>query len=143
MDEVSLLSLILSFGHILQLSEVILSIVSMMMDVDRKTLADAQLHDKACTRQVPFTRRDSVCDKVIFFLMQAMGSIATNGSVHKDICVSDFYCNEHLNGEVSFDTVADAPCEWTIPARKILFNATFTSIMNRVSRLDKVMYTAC
>ena len=96
MNEISLLSLILSFGHILQLSEVILSIVSMMMDVDRKTLADAQLHDKACTRY------DSVCDKVIFFLMEAMGSMATNVSVYKDACVSDFYCNEHLNGEVSF-----------------------------------------
>ena len=39
----------------LQLSEVILSIVSMMMDVEKKTLTDAQMHDQACTRYAMFT----------------------------------------------------------------------------------------
>ena len=48
--------------------------------------------------------------------MQVIGSMATNGSVHMDTCVSDFYCDMDLNGAViSFlEAVADAPCKWTI-----------------------------
>ena len=34
------------------------------------------------------------------FLMQAMGSMGTNGSVHMADCMDDFYCDTSLNGEV-------------------------------------------
>ena len=47
-----------------------------------------------------------------FFLIQAMDSVATNGSTHLDTCVSGFYCDKDINGEVIFDTVADVPFEW-------------------------------
>ena len=43
-----------------------------------------------------------------FFMMQVIDSMATNGSVHMDTCISD------LNDEVIFDTVPDAPCEWSL-----------------------------
>ena len=46
-----------------------------------------------------------------------MGSVATNESVHLNTYVSDFYCIIDLNGkngELNFDAVADAPCEWTL-----------------------------
>ena len=43
-----------------------------------------------------------------------MGSVATNGSIHMDICISDFYCNIDLNGELNFDNVTDASSEWTL-----------------------------
>ena len=46
-----------------------------------------------------------------FFLMQVMGSMATNGSVHTYICVSDIYCDTDFNADVIFDALADAPCE--------------------------------
>ena len=41
------------------------------------------------------------------FLIQAMGSMVTDGSVHRDICVSDPYCNMDFSDEVIFDTVTD------------------------------------
>ena len=59
----------------------------------------------------PFTPRDSLCDNVNFFLKQVMGYVATNEFVH---CVSDFYCEIDLNGEVIFDTVAASLCELTL-----------------------------
>ncbi len=34
----------------MQLSEVILSIVSQMMEAELKTLRDSQIHDEACTK---------------------------------------------------------------------------------------------
>ena len=55
----------------------------------------------------------------IYFLMQTMGSMATNGSVHMDTCVSDFYCD--IDMLRSFLTLANGPCEWTFkqgPPRK-------------------------
>ena len=57
---------------------------------------------------------DSISDNVNikFFLMQIIGSIATNRSVYMDTSVSDFYYNTNLNGEIIFNTVADVPCEW-------------------------------
>ena len=57
----------------------------------------------------------------IFFLMQTMGSISTNVTVHMDSCVSDIYCDIDLNVEAIFDAVANGPCEWTFkqgPPRK-------------------------
>ena len=45
--------------------------------------------------------------------MQAMGSMATNRSVHTDTTVSDFYCDMDFNSEVIFDAVAGASCELT------------------------------
>ena len=56
------------------------------------------------------------------FLIQAMGSLVTDGSVHRDTCVSDLYCNMDFSDEVIFDAVTDAPCEWT-------FNVTRAKIV--------------
>lgn len=61
-----------------------------------------------------FTRCYSVCHNVNFSLAQAMGFMATYGSVHMGTCVSDFCCDTDLNGEVISDIVADALCEWTL-----------------------------
>ena len=49
-----------------------------------------------------FFREDKVCDNdnVSSFLMQTLGSMAINGSVHTDTHVSDFYCDIDINGEV-------------------------------------------
>ena len=38
--------------------------------------------------------------KLNFFLTQVTCSMVTNGSIHMDTCVSDFYCDKDLNGEV-------------------------------------------
>ena len=48
-----------------------------------------------------------------FFLRQVMGSMATNGSVHINNCVSDIYCDTDFNAKIVFffDDVADTPCE--------------------------------
>ena len=48
----------------------------------------------------PVTRFDNVSHNVNFFTTQAMGSIATYGSVYMDTCVSEFYCDIDLNNEV-------------------------------------------
>ena len=34
------------------------------------------------------------------FLTQLMGSMATNGFVHTNTCVSDIYCGTHFNAKV-------------------------------------------
>ena len=47
-----------------------------------------------------------------FFLTQAVGSMATNGSVHTDTCVNVLFRKINLNGVVAV-AVADPPCEWT------------------------------
>ena len=36
------------------------------------------------------------------------------GSVHIHTFINNFYCNLDVNGEVIFDAVDDAPCEWTL-----------------------------
>ena len=54
-----------------------------------------------------FTQCDNICDNVKFLLMQVMGSMATNGSVHTDTCISDFYCDLDISGEVII-----WPCRW-------------------------------
>ena len=59
----------------------------------------------------PFIWCDSVCDNVIFFLKQVMGSMAANESVHTDTCTSDIYCDTDFNAEIIFDAIADVPCE--------------------------------
>ena len=35
-----------------------------------------------------------------FFLMQLMGTMTTNGCVHTDTSISDFYCNIDLNRDI-------------------------------------------
>ena len=50
-----------------------------------------------------------------------MGSTITNGSVH----TGNFYCDIDLNGEVVFDAVADALCEWTLLRVETLYNIFF------------------
>ena len=57
----------------------------------------------------PFTR----CDNANFFFTQAMDSMESNESVHTRTYVSSFYCDIDLNGQVIFDAVTDALCEWT------------------------------
>ena len=42
---------------------------------------------KICVRKDPkgpFTRYNNICDKIFFFLMQAMVSMGTNGFAHID-----------------------------------------------------------
>ena len=46
-----------------------------------------------------------------------MGSMTTNGSVHTDTTVSNFYCDMDFNGEVISDAGTDASCEWTFSSR--------------------------
>ena len=41
------------------------------------------------------------------FLIQAMGSMVTDASVHRDTCVSDLYCNMDFSDEVIFDAVTN------------------------------------
>ena len=36
------------------------------------------------------------------------------GSLHIHTFINNFYCNLDVNGEVIFDAVDDAPCEWTL-----------------------------
>ena len=36
-----------------------------------------------------------------------------DGSMHMGTCISYFNCSIDLKGEVTFDVVADAACEWT------------------------------
>ena len=67
-----------------------------------------------------FTRCDSACDNVKFFLTKAMGSMATNESVHTDTYVSNFSYDIDFNGRVIFDAVPDAPCERTLNEAVIL-----------------------
>ena len=44
-----------------------------------------------------------------------MGSIVTNGSVHIDTYISDFYCKKNpLIVWSFFDAVSDLPWEWTL-----------------------------
>ena len=54
------------------------------------------------------------CDKVNLFLRQALGSMATNGSVHTDTWVNDLYCNIDLNREVIFWR-----CGWLLETSRV------------------------
>ena len=42
-----------------------------------------------------------------------MGSMTTNGFVHADTCVSNFYCDIDINGVIVFLTLLLILCEWT------------------------------
>ena len=42
-----------------------------------------------------------------------MSSMAIDGFVPTDTCVSNFFCDTDLNGEAIFDAVIEATCEWT------------------------------
>ena len=48
-----------------------------------------------------------------------MGSMATNGSVHTDTTVINFYCDMDFSGEVIFDAATDASREWTFSSRAL------------------------
>ena len=43
-----------------------------------------------------------------------MGSIVTNGSLHMDTCISNFYCEKNLIVWSFFDAVSDLPWIWTL-----------------------------